>query len=169
MILMESSKYTNAKICKITDIGYNECYIGSTCESLSKRMARQRQNHKKAEEWNTKTNCRLFCDEYGMENCKIELLEDYPCENKEQLLKREGYYIQNNDCVNRCVAGRAINEWKDDNKEHYQHMRKECSENNKEYTCYKSGNITIKAKKQSLKKEKKLLNVNVVVILGNVI
>ena len=86
-------------------------------------MARHRQNHQKAEEWNTKTNCRLLFDEYGMENCKIELLEDYPCENKEQLLKREGYYIQNNDCVNRCVAGRTINEWKEDNKENYQHMR----------------------------------------------
>ena len=138
MILMESSKYKNARIYKITDIAYNKCYIGSTCESLSQRMARHRHNYKKAEEWNNQTNCHLLFDEYGMENCKIELLEDYPCENKEQLLKREGYYIQNIDCVNRCVAGRTINEWKEDNKEHYQHMRKEYSEKNKEHICDKS-------------------------------
>ena len=91
-------------------------------------MARHRQNHKKAEEWNTKTTCRLLFDEYGMDNCKIELIENYPCENREQLLKQEGYHIKNTDCVNRCVAGRTINEWKEDNQEHYQQMRKEYSE-----------------------------------------
>ena len=32
---MDSSKYQNGKIYKITDIGYSKCYIGSTCESLS--------------------------------------------------------------------------------------------------------------------------------------
>ena len=109
---MESSKNKNAKIYKIPDIGYNKCHIGSTCENISQRMARHRQNHKKAEEWNTKTTCRLLFDEYGMDNCKIELIENDPCENREQLLKQAGYHIQNTDCVNRCVAGRTINEWK---------------------------------------------------------
>ena len=135
---MERSKYKNAKIYKITDIGYNKCYIGSTCENLSQRMARHRQNHKKAEEWNTKTTCCLLFDEYGMDNCKIELIETYPCENREQLLKQEGYHIKNTDCVNRCVAGRTINEWKEDNQEHYQQMRKEYSEKNKEHISKKS-------------------------------
>jgi hypothetical protein len=31
---------------------------------------------------------------YGIENCKIELVEAYPCENKEELRKREGYWIK---------------------------------------------------------------------------
>ena len=37
------NKYQNGKIYKITDIAYNKCYIGSTTEGLSLRMARHRQ------------------------------------------------------------------------------------------------------------------------------
>ena len=41
------NKYQNGKIYKIIDIGYNKCYIGSTCEELSMRMARHRSNFKR--------------------------------------------------------------------------------------------------------------------------
>ena len=37
-----TNKYHNSKIYKITDIGYNKCYIGSTTEGLSLRMTRHR-------------------------------------------------------------------------------------------------------------------------------
>ena len=33
------NKYHNGKIYKIVDVGYNKCYIGSTTETLSRRMA----------------------------------------------------------------------------------------------------------------------------------
>ena len=42
-----------------------------------------------------------------MENCKIELVENYACNSKEELNAREGFYIQNNECVNKLVAGRT--------------------------------------------------------------
>ena len=41
-----ANKFQNAKIYKITDNGYNKCYIGSTCEELSQRMARHRIRYK---------------------------------------------------------------------------------------------------------------------------
>jgi hypothetical protein len=41
---------------------------------------------------------------------KSELVEDFPCDNKEQLRQREGWYIQNNPCVNKRVAGRSVQE-----------------------------------------------------------
>ena len=47
---------------------------------------------------NKYTSFQLF-DKYGIENCKIELVENYPCSSKEELLKREGEYIQNNTCI----------------------------------------------------------------------
>ena len=34
---MDSSKYQNGKIYKITDIGYSKCYIGSTCEKIKQQ------------------------------------------------------------------------------------------------------------------------------------
>ena len=57
-------------------------------------------------------------DAHGVENCKIELVEEFPCENKEQLNKREGFYIQSNECVNRNIAGRTLAEWMEDTRDH---------------------------------------------------
>ena len=39
------NRYENGKIYKIVDTGYNKCYVGSTCESLSQRMARHRKDY----------------------------------------------------------------------------------------------------------------------------
>jgi hypothetical protein len=39
-------------------------------------------------------------EEFGIDNCKIELVELFPCDSKEELLSHEGYYIRNNrSCV----------------------------------------------------------------------
>ena len=48
-------------------------------------------------------------DKYGVENCKIELLELYPCNSKAELTAREGHHQRNNDCVNIQIAGRKKN------------------------------------------------------------
>ena len=37
--------------------------------------------------------------EYGKENIKAEMIENYPCHSKEDLLKRDGFHIQNTECV----------------------------------------------------------------------
>ena len=113
-------KYQRGKIYKIVDVGYNKCYIGSTAENcLSSRMSRHRYDYKIYKQTlQKKMRCFDIFDEYGVENCKIELIEHYPCNSIEELRKREGYFIQNAECVNRCVAGRTKNEWHYDNKEH---------------------------------------------------
>ena len=36
------NRYENGKIYKITDFGFNKMYIGSTTESLKKRLERHR-------------------------------------------------------------------------------------------------------------------------------
>ena len=41
-----SNKYLKGKIYKVVDIGYNKCYVGSTCEELSVRMVRHRDKYK---------------------------------------------------------------------------------------------------------------------------
>ena len=46
-------------------------------------------------------------NEYGKENCKLNLVANYPCHSKQALLKREGFHIQSTEGVNRCVAGRT--------------------------------------------------------------
>ena len=103
-----TNKYQNGKIYKITDIGYNKCYIGSTCEELSMRMARHRAGFKQFLNDNKKhiRSYDLF-NEYGVENCKIELIEYYKCDSLAELRKREGEHIKSIDCVNKYVAGRT--------------------------------------------------------------
>ena len=44
---------------------------------------------------------------FGLENCKIALVELFPCASKMELERKEGEYIKNNDCVNKTVVGRG--------------------------------------------------------------
>ena len=89
------SKYNNGKVYKITDLGYNKCYIGSTCESLCKRMGRHRRDYKKYcnDENKTKAYPRsmMLFDEYGIDNCKIELIEDYPTDKREDCIEKRRF------------------------------------------------------------------------------
>ena len=41
----------------------------------------------------------------------MELVENFPCETKAELRKREGFYQLNNPCVNNMVAGQTYKEW----------------------------------------------------------
>ena len=93
------NRYEKGKIYKITDVGYNKCYFGSTCESLSRRMDRHRNNFKRYSNGKkeAKTSSFFLFEGYGVENCKIELIEIYPCVCKEELLRREGHYIKETD------------------------------------------------------------------------
>ena len=133
MINREMNKFKNAKIYKICDVGYNKCYIGSTCEDLSQRMARHRHNYSSYQRNKCKftTSLRLF-EEYGLDNYKIELIETFPCENTEELRRREGYVIKKFDCVNKTIAGRADKAYKQDNRDHIVEQKRERYERNRE-------------------------------------
>ena len=126
--------YSKGQIYKICDIGFNQCYIGSSVEKLYNRMAKHRYEYKKYQEGKTTNYCyvyRLF-DSYGVNNCKIYWIEDYPCNSKKELEAREGYYQQNTDCVNKQIAGRSKEQWTEDNKEKLKIQAKERYEKNKE-------------------------------------
>ena len=110
---MENNKYEKGKIYLITDVAYTKCYYGSTCEELSKRFWRHKGVYKTFLDGKCSHKhsiCQLF-DEFGVENCKIELVELFPTQSKIEVLQREGYYIKNNACVNKEVAGRTPQEY----------------------------------------------------------
>jgi hypothetical protein len=100
------NKYVNGKIYKLTDIGYNECYYGSTRNILCKRFGSHVSQYRRYKNGKGKyvSSFSLF-DKYGLENCKIELVELYPCGSRNELEMREGYYISNNKCLNKNLAG----------------------------------------------------------------
>ena len=131
--MTQNNKYANGKIYQIIDNAYTKCYIGSTCQHLSSRMGAHRRDYKRylLGNFNLTTSFLLF-QEFGLENCKIELIEEYPCKNKEELLKKEGFYIKLTNCVNKAIAGRTKKEWTDNNKDKIKEWMKEYAEQNKE-------------------------------------
>lgn len=80
--------YQNGKIYRIVCEETGRQYIGSTCSTLVKRLS----NHKN----NKKSRC--ACKDFI--NPKIFLIEDYPCDRKDQLLMKERYWIETMECVN---------------------------------------------------------------------
>ena len=85
--------YKNGKIYKIVNITSNDpadCYVGSTCNSLSKRMADVMRIYKTAKPESFKPGSLYdMMRQLGPDNFRIELIQDYPCEISEQLKYRE--------------------------------------------------------------------------------
>tara|TARA_R110000782_G_scaffold540_1_gene1806 strand:+ start:95 stop:682 length:588 start_codon:yes stop_codon:yes gene_type:complete len=102
--------YKNAKIYKLWSPEGDDIYIGSTTKLLSARKAQHKYDKDKLE-----CKSRILYENYN--DIRIELLECFPCENKDELNKKEGEYIRNNDCVNKNIPGRTAKEWYEDNKE----------------------------------------------------
>jgi hypothetical protein len=65
-------------------------------------------------------------------NCKIELIEYFPCDTLLELQRQEGKHIKNTECVNKYVAGRTNKEYYEDNKDKKKEYKKEWYEQNKD-------------------------------------
>lgn len=115
------NKYHGGKIYALRSPSTDKIYIGSTTQPLYKRKA----GHKKKKE----NEISKLDDFY------IELIENFKCENREELNKREGELIrQNEKCINKRIAGRTIKQWSEDNKEKIKKYKEENKEKIKENT-----------------------------------
>ncbi len=101
-------------------------YVGSTIATLSRRLSEHRNASKTS-------NQKLYQSVNGnWDDWYIELYEVYPCENKEQLNKREGEIIRLIGNLNTIIAGRTNKEWYNDNKEIITTKQKIYYEDNKD-------------------------------------
>jgi hypothetical protein len=123
--------YQKGKIYKLYSPSKNLVYYGSTIQSLSQRLGEHISHCKTYNNDNNKAYCSSYliidCEDY-----KIELLEEYPCNNKSQLNKKEGEYIKENECVNKVIAGRTDKEWRSDNKKDLAEAQKKWYQEHKE-------------------------------------
>jgi len=88
-------------------------YYGSTTyKYLSSRMSIHRSDYRNWLESNKNfiSVFNLF-KTYGLDNCRINLIENYPCDNINEKASREGYYIRSNPCINKNIPGRTKKEW----------------------------------------------------------
>ena len=123
--------YQNGKIYKLYDITTGEQYIGSTTTLLYKRLSGHVGTYKRY----LNNKCRNITSFKIIEggNYRIELIEAYPCNTKEELHKREGYHIKQLDCVNKCIPGRKRKEYYWDNVDKEREDNIEYYNNNKSY------------------------------------
>lgn len=109
--------YANSKVYRIVSNHTDQVYIGSTTSPLSKRLAEHRsgRNHHLEAGGNYTSSSEIV----QFDDAEIILVEEYPCENIEQLRQRERYWIENTEfCVNRKIPGRTQAEWYLDHKAH---------------------------------------------------
>ena len=128
--------YQNSKIYRLVSLETNEIYIGSTVRSLSIRKSSHISSYKA---WLLNKNSPV-CHSYKLiekGDIDIFLIENYPCNNKEELHARERFHIENNDCINIRLPIKTkeeIAEYKkkywEDHAEHLYEWRKQDKLNN---------------------------------------
>jgi hypothetical protein len=122
--------YGKGKVYKIWSPNGDKIYIGSTTkEYLSQRIHHHRYCYRLKKGYTTA--CILF-EEYGVENCKIELLEAKECTSRDELAQLEGKYIRDLECVNKQIPNRTMQEWREDNKEEIKEYKKEYNNTHRE-------------------------------------
>jgi hypothetical protein len=129
--------YQLGKIYKIVDLDSNECYVGSTCEpTLTRRLAKHVGDYKqypKGKGRNITSYIILAMDDYD-----IVLVENYPCNSKDELHARERYYSQLLPCVNKNKNQGLIHELgqKEYKKQHYKANKEQIQlHNEQQFEC----------------------------------
>ena len=138
MVEVCNKNFDNAKVYCIRNFLNEEVYVGSTCQPLSKRMAK----HKSSMNSTVKKGRKLYQEmtKLGADQFYIELLEEVKCENVEQLRAKECEYIRKIGTLNGLINGRTkeeltqTQEYKDKKKEQDRNWYL----NNKEYSNQQS-------------------------------
>ena len=147
-------------------------YIGSTCQTLSQRMALHRYDSIKPNKQKTKIYKEMI--DNGRNNYYIEPTEDYTCENTYQLRKREGELIRElkpslninipsrtnkeyrQEEAQKVKAAKAISDakYREENYETIKQKKHEYNQKNKEQIKIKRRH-TVKQTQNNLNKRKK--------------
>jgi group I intron endonuclease len=130
--------FENAVIYKITNDFNSDIYIGSTCNTLTKRFSGHKTDAN--QEKNKSKPLYKLINEIGFDRFRIQLIEKYPCEDRYQLRQREGKYIRELGTLNINIAGRLTCDYHVEKKE-------EIKQNEKIYRDANKGKISERKKK----------------------
>ena len=153
--------YSRGKIYKLICHRSGLVYIGSTCEpTLAKRLASHVADYKQYSKGTKNFITSFKVLENGV--YEIILIENFSCDNKDELHKRERFFIEERICVNKnlpCRTREEILEYMHEYTHEYNNKHKDYYKqyyiNNKiKYTMYYANK---KAKAKKLKKVEILL------------
>ena len=149
---MNTKDFSKSKIYKIrpiSPIDPADCYYGSTIHTINRRYSQHQASYKQFKQGNVKyKNIMVYAlfDKYGPNNCLIELVEDYPCENEIGLRIREAFYILNNPCVNKHIPNRSQKEYCEANRDTILHSKQQYYKANRD-AILKKRKLTYQQKK----------------------
>jgi len=118
--------YSKGSIYKIVCNNTELIYIGSTCQPLHQRLSGHVRSYKFGRYYSSG-------EIIANANYSIILIEEYPCENKQQLLRKEREYIDSMDCVNKYRKFVSIEEKKEKKKKYRELNKDKLKEYHKEY------------------------------------
>lgn len=122
------NKYQNGKIYKLVHDD-KVIYVGSTVQQLNDRLS----CHKGTSKLKPDRKIYKFISNVGWNNVDIQLVENYNCENRNELELRERYYIELlKPDLNTQLPTRTKNEWRNQNKNKVLEMKNKYYNNNKE-------------------------------------
>ena len=126
-------KYGKSVIYKIfcRDENIIDCYVGSTTDfNQRKRQHKNSYNNEKSVGYNLPVY-RFIRDNGGFDNWEFEVLENYPCRNKELLVKRERFWFEKLDStLNGQYPQRSKKEYREHNEEK---IKEQTKKQNKKY------------------------------------
>ena len=102
------NEYSRAQIYLLKSNHTNDIYIGSTIQGLNVRFTKHKFDYKRYMNGNYHYVSSFEIMKY--DDAYIQLLEDFPCNNKKELHRREGELMKKMVCVNRKVEGRTRDE-----------------------------------------------------------
>lgn len=149
--------YSKSKIYKIVNSIDDEEYYGSTTNPLYKRWGQHKQAAKK-ELKSSKLYSKIR--ELGIEKFKIILVENYPCENIDELKSREHEWIKTKGKLNIQQPCRTRKEYFEDNKKKILLWNAEWSNKNKEELLLKKKQYYERKKDDILKRMADYYNIN---------
>jgi len=175
---VNENSYQNGKVYRIWSLETDSIYVGSSCDTLSNRFSVHKSEYKRWKEGDKTRYCSssILFDQVGVENCKIELIKNFPCNSKTELNREEGIIqrLYKHLIVNKNEAGRTDKEYRDEHKQekkeyydkYYEEHKEEISERrnkykkehkeeiNKKYDCQCGGKFTHNNKTQHEKTQK---------------
>lgn len=122
--------YKKGKIYKLVNDVDDKIYVGHTATTLAKRMDYHRNKAKQ----HPNRHVYAHLNTLGMTNVRVVLVEEYPCDNKDQLRAREQYWIDELQPELNKISAYVPDEQRTDNyKEYHEHYRQANTEHIKEY------------------------------------
>ena len=148
-----NNKYKNGKIYCIWSYETSDIYIGSSCEELDYRMKKHKDAYKQF--LNGKKNYISSFEIIKYGDAEIGIIEEFPCQSRKELERREGQLQRVIKCVNLLIAGRTNKEWREENKESIAKKDKLKYEKNKEHIAKRHKNYN-KKNKEPIARMKKI-------------